>query len=99
MESMNLLEVRGNFLLVRSNDSKKEAFIGECATQGEFDSWRSVWPDEQLALRFQNTIYVKVPLRLDECGEFCLDYDVLPLAEANALISLWNERYKKWLVV
>ncbi|RYX82037.1 hypothetical protein EON83_21240 [bacterium] len=96
---MKLVEVRGDILVSWASDYGFDVFIKNCATQEEFEAWCGNWPDRQLAMRYQDTVYVKVPFRLDSYGEFCLDYDVLPVPEANARITLWNERYRKWLVV
>lgn len=43
-----------------------------------------------MACRFEEQVYIKTPQTLDENGEFSLDYDCLPIEEANARIETWN---------
>lgn len=65
-----------------------EARIAPCETREEFESWRE--GGDSLACRFEDRVYVKTPKSLSESGEFSLDYDCLPLEEANARIDGWN---------
>jgi len=65
----------------------EDARISECETTQQFNSWAQ--EGDSMACRYQNQIYIKIPKTLSN-GEFSLDYDCLPLEEANARIEKWN---------
>lgn len=62
-----------------------KARIPQCDTAEQFAAWRE--GGDSMACRHQNRIYVKTSKSLNESSEFSLDYDCLPLEEANERIA------------
>ena len=91
MEPMKLLQVEGNSLANLPGDDGFDAQISDCATRQEFEAWsEGTGEDDSLATHFEGEVFVKIPQRSDENGEFSLDYDVLTVDAANARINRWN---------
>lgn len=91
MEPMELLQVQGNSLANLPGDDGFDAQISDCATRQEFEAWsEGNGEDDSLATRFEGEVFVKIPQRSDENGDFSLDYDVLTVDAANARINRWN---------
>lgn len=65
------------------------ARIMDCRTPEQFASWCE--GGDSMACRHENRVYVKIPKTLDASGDFSLDYDCLPLEEANDRIEKWNK--------
>ncbi len=85
---MEFLKIENNTVLNLPDDAGPNALILECATREEFEVWCQ--EGEAMACRFEEQVYVKAPQNLDENGEFSLDYDCVPIDEANARIKEWN---------
>jgi hypothetical protein len=64
------------------------ARIRECQTPEQLAAWCEA--GDSMACRYENRIYIKTPKSLDRSGAFSLDYDCLPLEEANLRIEQWN---------
>ena len=90
---MEKLAVEGNRVLNLPGFSGGEARIAECQTPEQFAAWHDgadVNGESTLACRYEDCVYVKTPKTLNADGEFSLDYDCLPIEEANARIEQWN---------
>ncbi len=92
-ESVNMepLKIEGDRLLNLPGPEDEDALIIECQTPQEFAAWCDGDGEsgDAMACRHEGRVHVKIPQRLHD-GEFSLDYDCLPLAEANERIREWN---------
>ena len=84
---MEKLMVDGNEIQNLPGFHGEDAHIMECETMQQFESWKQ--GGDTMACRYQNQVYIKIPKTLSD-SEFSLDYDCLPLEEANARIEKWN---------
>ncbi len=87
---MELLKIEGNTVRNLPDDAGDHARILECATREEFDAWCGA--GEAMACRFEEQVTVKAPQKMEENGEFSLEYDCVLIDEANARIAAWNAR-------
>ena len=85
---MKKLIVEGNEVVNLPGFAGGNARIAECATVEEFTTWCD--GGDSMACRYEDRVYVKTPKSLSESGEFSLDYDCLPLEQANARIENWG---------
>lgn len=93
---MKQLRIENNEIVNLPGFRGGDARIAECETAQEFAVWSngSSPAGETLAARYQDQIYIKTPQTLSDDGEFSLEYDCLPLEEANQRIEQWNTRHE-----
>ncbi len=89
---MKELCVEGDVAVNLPDDWGADSRIVEYRTREQFDGWcvGTGVSGDAMACRYQEQVYVKVPQSLDEGGDFPLDYDCLPLDEANNRIERWS---------
>jgi len=90
-----LKEIEMEKLIVENNEvvnlpgfAGGNARIVECENVEQFTAWCG--GGDSMACRYEDRVYVKTPKSLSESGEFSLDFDCLPLEQANARIERWN---------
>ena len=89
---MEKLFVEGDVVANLPGVEGNSSSIAKCTTLEQFKQWCSgVGPEHDLmACNYGSQVYVKIPQSLDENGEFSLNYDCIPLEEANNRIERWN---------
>lgn len=90
---MKKLQVQGETVLHLPEECEEHATIAACETPEQFSSWGQ---SGGMACRYEGRVYVKVPQQLVVDGEFSLNYDCLPLEEANERIEQWNEQAQRF---
>ena len=90
---MEKLFIKDDVVMNLPGDEGPNSRMVDCTTSEQFAAWCN--GGDGMACRYKDQVYVKVPQSLDENGEFSLDYDCIPLDEANNRIERWNTRQLK----
>jgi len=90
---MKKLQVQGETVLDLPEGNQPHATIAACETEVDYSAWCQ---SGGMACRYEGRVYVKVPQQLVVDREFSLNYDCLPLEEANERIEQWNAQAQRF---